>query len=52
MEVNNMEYDDLFDFDTLFFDHTERNTYDGEHPQDEVENTINQEIEEEQQDEY
>ncbi len=43
-----MEYDDLFDFDVGFFDHTERNTYGEEHPQDIVEREINQEIEQEE----
>lgn len=43
-----MEFDDFFDFDTGFFDHTERNTYDEEHPQDIVEREINQQIEEEE----
>ena len=45
---NNMEYDDMFDFDVGFFDHTERNTYDEEHPQDIVEREINREIEQEE----
>lgn len=45
------DFDDMFDFDTGFFDYTERRD-DDIHPQDEVENAINCEIEQEEQDEY
>ncbi len=41
--------DDLFDFDIGFFDHVEKNEYkEEEHPQDEVEREINQQINEEE----
>ncbi len=44
-----MGYEDMFDFDTGFFDHVERNEYGEEsHPQDVVEKEILREIEQEE----
>ncbi|KKK81507.1 hypothetical protein LCGC14_2812740 [marine sediment metagenome] len=44
-----MGHEDMFDFDTGFFDHVERNDYDYDiHPQDEVEEEILREIEQEE----
>jgi len=47
-----MDYD-IFDFDTGFFDHTERNTYTEDmHPQDVQENEVLTQINEEEYYEY